>query len=69
VLVVQGNQTSRTIAMRARQMLVNVGAKVFGVVLNKVDAGSSYYYDYYYKYGYYYSRDVADGDDQQQLSS
>jgi capsular exopolysaccharide synthesis family protein len=69
VLVVQGNQTSRTVAMRARQMLVNVGAKVFGVVLNKVDAGSSYYYDYYYKYGYYYSRDVAEGDDQQQLSN
>ena len=69
VLVVQGNQTSRTVAMRARQMLVNVGAKVFGVVLNKVDAGSSYYYDYYYKYGYYYSRDVAETDDQQQLSS
>jgi len=69
VLVVQGNQTSRTVAMRARQMLVNVGAKVFGVVLNKVDAGSSYYYDYYYKYGYYYSREVTEGEDQQQLTS
>ena len=64
VLVVQGGSTSRNIAMRARHMLLNVGAKVFGVVLNKVDAGSSYYYDYYYKYGYYYSRDTSEGEDQ-----
>jgi capsular exopolysaccharide synthesis family protein len=56
LLVVHGGKTSREIAKRARQHLCDVGARIFGVVLNKVDTRSPDYYDYYQTYladGYY----------------
>ncbi|HEX8183526.1 MAG TPA: polysaccharide biosynthesis tyrosine autokinase, partial [Blastocatellia bacterium] len=36
ILVVHGGKSTRTVARRARQELMNVGAKIFGVVLNNV---------------------------------
>lgn len=48
VLVVQGGRGKRPIIRRARQELTNVGAKIFGVVLNNVDVEGEGYDDYYY---------------------
>jgi Mrp family chromosome partitioning ATPase len=36
--------------MRARKTLQNVGAKVLGIVLNKVDVRHDGYYGYYNQY-------------------
>ncbi len=50
ILVVQSGRSTRDIVRRARQELVNVGAKVFGVVLNNFDMkkeGYSSDYSYY----------------------
>jgi hypothetical protein len=41
---------------RSRQLLQDVGAKIFGVVLNNVNlrgAHDYYYYQRYYQQGYY----------------
>jgi succinoglycan biosynthesis transport protein ExoP len=51
LLVVHGDHASRAIVRRSRQMLHDVGAKIFGVVLNNVHLSSDdYYYSYYQKY-------------------
>jgi capsular exopolysaccharide synthesis family protein len=47
LLVVQGGKTSRQVARRTRQLLGDIGAKIIGVVLNKIDVRS---HDYYYRY-------------------
>ena len=50
ILVVQSGRSTRDIVRRARQELLNVGAKVFGVVLNNFDMkreGYSSDYSYY----------------------
>jgi capsular exopolysaccharide synthesis family protein len=52
MLVVHSGRTSRSVVRRARQVLQEVGAKIFGVVLNKVNLRE---HDYYY-YGGYYSK-------------
>jgi polysaccharide biosynthesis transport protein len=52
ILVIHGGKTSRAVTTRARQELMNVGAKIFGVVLNNVDLRQDGYNDYYY-YRYY----------------
>ncbi len=54
LLVVHGGKSSRHVVRRSRQLLQDVGAKIFGVVLNKVNPHSQDYY-YYYK-GYYGTR-------------
>jgi capsular exopolysaccharide synthesis family protein len=51
LLVVEAGRTSRNLVRRARQLLTDVGAKIFGVVLNNLDVKSRAYYDYN---GYYY---------------
>jgi polysaccharide biosynthesis transport protein len=51
MLVVHGGKSTREMVRHARQELVNVGAKIFGVVLNNVnveDNGYEYYYHRYY---------------------
>ncbi|HEY3104418.1 MAG TPA: polysaccharide biosynthesis tyrosine autokinase [Pyrinomonadaceae bacterium] len=50
ILVVHGGRSSRSVVRRARQQLLDVGAHIFGVVLNNVKAESR---DYYYGGGYY----------------
>jgi capsular exopolysaccharide synthesis family protein len=53
VLVVQGGKSSRAVVRRARQQLTDVGAHIFGVVLNNVKLETQdYYYAGYYS-GYY----------------
>lgn len=56
VLVVKAGRTAREVALRTKQALDDVNARVFGVVMNDVDLekrGYGYYY-YYQRYGYYY---------------
>jgi capsular exopolysaccharide synthesis family protein len=61
ILVVHGGRSSRAVVRRAKQQLLDVGAHVFGVVLNnvKVDARDDYYYSRYYS-NYYESDADAD---------
>jgi capsular exopolysaccharide synthesis family protein len=61
ILVVHGGRSSRAVVRRAKQQLLDVGAHVFGVVLNnvKVDARDDYYYSRYYSH-YYESDAEAD---------
>jgi capsular exopolysaccharide synthesis family protein len=69
VLVVHGGRSSRAVVRRAKQQLSDVGAHIFGVVLNNVKLETQdYYYAGYYS-NYYYSntedheaRDGASGD-------
>jgi Mrp family chromosome partitioning ATPase len=60
MLVVHGGRSSRAVVRRAKQQLIDVGANIFGVVLNNVKAEST---DYYYGgyYSHYYSDDGDDG--------
>ena len=54
LLVVHGGAASRHIVRRARQMLTDVGAKIFGVVLNNVAVSrTDYYYNKKYANSYY----------------
>jgi len=59
ILVVHGGRSSRAVVRRAKQQLLDVGAHIFGVVLNNVKVES---HDYYYSryYSHYYESD-ADG--------
>ncbi|HEV2884112.1 MAG TPA: polysaccharide biosynthesis tyrosine autokinase [Pyrinomonadaceae bacterium] len=52
VLVVHGGRSSRAVVRRAKQQLLDVGAHIFGVVLNnvKVEAQDYYYSGYYPSY-------------------
>src|SRR5256884_6203370 len=58
LLVVYGGKSSRGVVRRSRQLLIDVGAKIFGVVLNNVNVRSHdyyYYYQRYYHQAYYHS--------------
>jgi succinoglycan biosynthesis transport protein ExoP len=58
ILVIHANECARKVVTRAYQSLSDVGAKVLGVVLNRVNVRST---DYYYNYSYYskYSKEYA----------
>jgi succinoglycan biosynthesis transport protein ExoP len=61
MLVVHGGRSSRAVVRRAKQQLLDVGAHLFGIVLNNVKLEAN---DYYYGYGYYsnyYSQDDDEG--------
>jgi capsular exopolysaccharide synthesis family protein len=60
VLVVHGGRSSRAVVRRAKQQLLDVGAHIFGVVLNNVKLESQ---DYYYSgyYSNYYSTETDGG--------
>ena len=53
LLVVHGGKSSRHIVRRSKQLLHDVGAKIFGVVLNNVNLQSHDYYYYQSYYGYH----------------
>ena len=55
LLVVHGGKSSRHVVKRSRQLLQDVGAKIFGVVLNNVNLQSHdyRYYQRYYGSNYY----------------
>jgi polysaccharide biosynthesis transport protein len=65
VLVIRSGQTTKQALRRSRDILMQVNAKVSGVLLNAVDLSSPdyyYYYEYQGKYAGYY-RDQASHDD------
>jgi polysaccharide biosynthesis transport protein len=63
ILVVHGGRSSRAVVRRAKQQLLDVGAHIFGVVLNNVKIEShDYHYAGYYS-GYYRSDYYTDDDD------
>jgi capsular exopolysaccharide synthesis family protein len=54
VLVVHGGRSSRAVVRRAKQQLLDIGAHIFGVVLNNVKLETQdYYYTGYYASHYY----------------
>jgi capsular exopolysaccharide synthesis family protein len=63
LLVVHSGKSSRKVVARARKLLQDVGARIIGVVLNKVPtAGSNsyYYYGGYYQHYHYGAETNAD---------
>jgi capsular exopolysaccharide synthesis family protein len=66
ILVVHGGRSSRAVVRRAKQQLLDVGAHIFGVVLNnvKIESHDYYYAGYagYYKSGYYSSEGDEEAD-------
>jgi capsular exopolysaccharide synthesis family protein len=60
LLVVHGGKSSRHVVKRSRQLLQDVGAKIFGVVLNNVNLQSHDYYYYQRYYGSHYYKSDAD---------
>src|SRR5256714_4269032 len=63
ILVVHGGRSSRAVVRRARQQLLDVGAHIFGVVLNNVKAESKGYYGAGYYSSYYQSDYYTEPDD------
>ncbi|MCA1632239.1 MAG: polysaccharide biosynthesis tyrosine autokinase [Acidobacteria bacterium] len=58
MLVVHGGRSSRGLVRRAKQQLVDVGANIFGIVLNNVRLDSpDYYYSGYYSNYYAHPED------------
>ncbi|HBB95706.1 MAG TPA: hypothetical protein DC054_09980 [Blastocatellia bacterium] len=62
LLVVHSGKSSRKIVGRARKLLQDVGARIIGVVLNKVPStgSNSYYYSGYYQHYHYGAETTAD---------
>jgi polysaccharide biosynthesis transport protein len=76
VLVIRCGQTTKQALRRSRDILMQVNAKVSGVLLNAVDLSSPdyyYYYEYQGKYSRYYrddeSHDHEDGDDDETVEA
>ena len=68
VLVIRSGQTTKQALRRSRDILLQVNARVAGVLLNAVDLTSPdyyYYYEYQGKYGqrYYQENEPADDED------
>jgi succinoglycan biosynthesis transport protein ExoP len=67
VLVIRSGQTTKQALRRSRDILMQVNAKVSGVLLNAVDLSSPdyyYYYEYQGKYARYYRNDEAQDEDE-----
>lgn len=62
LLVVHGGKSSRHVVRRSQQLLRDVGAKIFGVILNNVNFKSHDYYYYQRYYGSHYYKSDADDD-------
>jgi len=54
VLIVESGMTARAALTRTHQILESAGAKILGVVLNKIDLRRDGYYGSYYRGHYYY---------------
>ena len=63
ILVVHGGRSSRAVVRRAKQQLLDVGANIFGVVLNNVKTESHEYYGAGYYSSYYQSEYYESEDD------
>lgn len=51
ILVLAAGEVNKDFALRAKELLDKVGAKILGAVLNKADMKTSEYYYYYYYHG------------------
>ena len=51
ILVLASGEVNKDYALRAKEQLDKVGAKILGAVLNKADMKTSEYYYYYYYHG------------------
>ena len=75
ILVVHGGRSSRAVVRRAKQKLMDVGAHIFGVVLNnvKIETRHDYYYagyyGGYYDAGYYNSDEETSNEDDARAAS
>jgi succinoglycan biosynthesis transport protein ExoP len=56
LLVVHGGKSTREVVRRSQQLLRDIGAKIFGVVLNNVHL-QPHDYHYYQSYQSYYSHE------------
>ena len=68
ILVVHGGRSSRAVVRRAKQQLLDIGAHIFGIVLNnvRIEKTQDYYYGGYYGYyksSYYSSADEPAAED------
>lgn len=66
ILVVHSGRSSRQVVRRAKQILQDVGARIFGVVLNNIDIHSHdnyYYYQSYYDRNSYFSEDDPENEE------
>jgi polysaccharide biosynthesis transport protein len=71
VLVIRSGQTTKQALRRARDLLMQVNARVAGVLLNAVDLTSPdyyYYYEYQGKYGHRYYQEDEPMDDEDSIS-
>ena len=59
IIVVQHRRFPRSMMLRVKQALVNVGANIIGCVLNNTDTRHDEYYEYYTSYYQYYSPDKS----------
>jgi len=66
LLIVYGGKSSRSVVRRSRQLLTDVGAKIFGVVLNNVNVRS---HDYYYYYPRYYHQTYESSEVEEEAAS
>ena len=63
ILVVNSGKSSKQVVRRSRQILMDIGARIFGVVLNNVNLRSQD--NYYYYQSYYHREGYRPTDDQQ----
>ena len=71
VLVIRSGQTTKQALRRSRDLLMQVNARVSGVLLNAVDLASPdyyYYYEYQGKYGHRYYQEDEPEDDEDSVS-
>lgn len=61
ILVVHAGKSSRQVVRRTRQLLQEIGAKIFGVVLNNVNLNTKD--NYYYYQSYYHRSNYSAGDE------
>lgn len=57
ILVVVGGKTPKETLQRAKDLLLQVDARILGVVINRVDIRRSDYGSYYYRHQYYYGKE------------
>ena len=60
LLIVKSHHTDRDVALRAINILNNVGVKVMGAVLNDINLSHRYSSYGYYKYYYHYYKSKTD---------
>ncbi|MCI0469173.1 MAG: CpsD/CapB family tyrosine-protein kinase, partial [Nitrospirae bacterium] len=61
IVVIKAGSTPREAATRTKKLLLDINAKILGVVLNGVGESDMRYGSYYYYYSYYYDEDEKGG--------